>query len=492
MLEPSEETRSNNTSRTSVVKAFTLHEDPVVKVKQLPLLPDTIVYAADSDEEDIDGATYAARQLAFEYRATIKAQAISRGDRLTIVSATLKGPFGCESALAKVASSQQSSEARVNVARVACCPRTPWRGHDHNGGLRARGFSRHGTPDRGPDHEPLTPEQKVDSWLEKCMSTPTPNAKDTMDTLQPLSPIPPQRSSPRAATPIDQLIVVGTQDVQAPPRDIVPLTQDSINTIVAEHNEPGMENAHERLQNVLADCITRKRPRSEAGDDDRAESAIKRIRTKVSPTKPAFELNQPGASSPELSSAPDSVDHDAERRSDCSITTPVAALADEKIAAAVRNHKRLSSNAGKQSSRNPKSMQKPRSPILRSSRGTIKGVLKVGKRSHAAAVKSTPVFEEPDLAMTTSFEDTTSFDSASLALPERMSPTRPDKEEAHRSQILQAVSRKRALPLYMSSSQDPRVADVEDDFDLDGAVDDIGSFLGSWDEEKKAKHVLNL
>lgn len=430
-----------------------------LKFKELPLLQDTIVYAEDSDEEYCDAATRAAKQLEFEHRASLHAQAVLRGESLHIVSATLRGPFSSDWVNPFAAAKRLPSANRQVIARVA-------------------------TPERGPKYEPLTPGERVDSWLEKCVDPAEHKTVDARSQDDPASAV--LSSSPCRGTPVDQLIVVSTQDVQAPLREVLQPTQDSINTIVADKTiSPEVGGTHGRLQDVLADGSNqRKRKHSVSDDEGRAESAIKRIRTTAVDDRSHLEQEKPCSPARPNLAGPRVVPH-SEEEQPLSPSTSRAA-----IMSLIRNltTKPITSSppAINQLKKKRRNVTKSRSRKSRSSQGTIKNTLRVKKTGQAPSAKPTPIFNEPDLDMTTSFEEGVSLDSASASLPKHKSPSAGPRSSAPRGTKSKTAEARRRLPLYMSSSQDPRIVDADNDFDVDGTVDEIGSFLSSWDEEKKS------
>lgn len=148
-----------------------------------------------------------------------------------------------------------------------------------------------------------------------------------------------------------------------------------------------------------------------------------------------------------------------------------------------------------------------------SSNGSIKSVLRVKKRSKPSMNKEAtppPPFQPLDIDMDTSIEQdeiATKFDRVkkdytprnihpSRSILKTSKPTASSAPPAIKDPPVfsaSSPSKRRASQVVrtdiMVSGQNGLVHVADEDFDLDGAIDEIGSFLSTWDAEKDAIRV---
>ncbi|KAK5083472.1 hypothetical protein LTR05_005974 [Lithohypha guttulata] len=271
------------------------HEIPDIDCNEIPILPDTIVYAESSDGDVYDAATFAKHRAEREWKTRQNANAYLRGENLCISTAELRGPFNNGWQNPWAAGPRDRKDDRAERAQTVLTSdfgdETPWRrksrlrsqlndlaqrrkekSRDHHFALLAK----------TPITKQMTPDEKIDSWLRKGHAYSQPSDEENL--VEPGSPTPGRSRrlfSTRDRTPIEQLINVNSQHARAPLRLPDNEATDSFETAVAIPHEP--EKTHLRLQSALAiEPPTKKRLRADMVGTDRAEAAIKRYRITAS------------------------------------------------------------------------------------------------------------------------------------------------------------------------------------------------------------------
>ena len=134
-------------------------------------LPDSIIYAQDSDEGVLDAEEYARKRAAKRRRIEMNAHAYLRGEGIFIMTAGLKGPFGADwqNPWAKTSTKRKRDvlEEETATKRAQKILRKvndiePLRESKHPQPARHRSLLDTSQP---PARDQMRPEQKVEPWL---------------------------------------------------------------------------------------------------------------------------------------------------------------------------------------------------------------------------------------------------------------------------------------------------------------------------------------